>query len=143
MANKAISAGTLANPVRLYNFLDAATSSLTTDPGLASLKQLGGLAKQLKDIGLDKIQFLSIPFETYEPDPNRLQLAPGADAIWDKLREDAAADPAAVARHHRRPPRTPTGPSGESTGEPGKPDKHDVADAEARAEAAAANGLCA
>ncbi len=90
MANKAISAGTLVNPVRLYNFLDAATTSLTTDPGLASLQRLGGLAKQLKDIGLDKIQFLSIPFETYEPDPNRLQIAPAAEDIWTKLREDEA-----------------------------------------------------
>ena len=44
MANKAISAGTLLNPVRLYNFLDAATKSLTTDPELASLNKLRGLA---------------------------------------------------------------------------------------------------
>ena len=34
MVNKAVSAGTLANPVRLYKFLDAATKSLTTDPEL-------------------------------------------------------------------------------------------------------------
>ncbi len=47
MANKAVSAGTLVNPVRLYSFLDAATKSLTTDPGLASIKKLGGLAKSL------------------------------------------------------------------------------------------------
>ncbi len=143
MANKAISAGTLANPVRLYNFLDAATSSLTTDPGLASLKKLGGLAKQLKDIGLDKIQFLSIPFESYEPDPNRLQLAAGADAIWDKLREDDALTRRQALGITTAAQGPTGGPSGESTGEPGKPDKQDVADAEARAEAAAANGLCA
>ena len=66
MANKAISAGTLANPVKLYNFLDAATKSLTTDPELANLKELGGLANQLRNIGLDKIQFLTVPWETYE-----------------------------------------------------------------------------
>jgi len=149
MANKAISAGTLVNPVRLYNFLDAATSSLTTDPGLASLKKLGGLAKQLKDIGLEKIQFLSIPFQTYQPDPNRLELAPEADAIWTKLREDrplnrrqtlgittAAQDPDGAESPKPRPSASPS----EGTGQ--TPTKRDQAQAAARAEAAAENGLC-
>ena len=51
MANKAVSAGTLVNPVRLFRFLDAATKSLTTDTGLSSLGKLAGLAKSLKGIG--------------------------------------------------------------------------------------------
>ena len=143
MANKAISAGTLANPVRLYNFLDAATKSLTTDPGLASLKHLAGLAKQLKDIGLDKIQFLSIPFETYEPDPNRLQLAPEADRIWERLRHDepltkrqslvittAAQDPSSVAG------------KGDKGGQESASKRAEREEA-ARAAEAEANGLCA
>jgi LCP family protein required for cell wall assembly len=152
MANKAISAGTLANPVRLYNFLDAATNSLTTDPGLASLQRLGGLAKQLKDIGLDKIQFLSIPFETYAPDPNRLQLAPAADDIWAKLRKDqslsrkqslgittAAQDPDGQTKGPE--PSTGASPS-EGASSPSQA-QQDEADAAARAQAAAENGLCA
>ena len=146
MANKAISAGTLANPVRLYNFLDAATKSLTTDPGLASLKHLAGLAKQLKDIGLDKIQFLSIPFETYEPDPNRLQLAPEADRIWERLRHDepltkrqslgittAAQDPSSVAG---------MGDKGDKGGQESASKRAEREEA-ARAAEAEANGLCA
>ena len=78
MTNKVVSAGTLVNPVRLYKFLDAATKSLTTDPGLASLSKLAGLAKSLKGIGLDHVQFLTVPFQEYAPDPNRLQWAPAA-----------------------------------------------------------------
>lgn len=88
MTNKAISAGTLANPVRLYSFLDAATKSLTTDPGLAHLKTLAGLAQQLQHIGLNDIAFLSVPFETYQPDPNRLIWAPAAERLWQRLRLD-------------------------------------------------------
>ena len=88
MANKAISLGTLSNPVKLYKFLDAATKSLTTDPGLANLQALAGLANQLRGIGLENIQFLTVPFETYQPDPNRLQLAPGAADVWRKIRFD-------------------------------------------------------
>jgi len=88
MANKAISLGTLSNPVKLYNFLDAATKSLTTDPGLADLKELAGLANQLKSIGLDNIKFLTVPFETYEPDPNRLVWAPSAKKLWRRIQLD-------------------------------------------------------
>ncbi len=88
MANKAVSLGTLSNPVKLYKFLDAATKSLTTDPGLADLKSLAGLANQLKSIGLDKIRFLTVPFQTYQPDPNRLVWAPAAQRLWRRVRLD-------------------------------------------------------
>ncbi|NUS51366.1 MAG: LCP family protein, partial [Nocardioidaceae bacterium] len=88
MTNKAVSAGTLVNPVRLYRFLDAATKSLTTDPGLASLKDLANLAKSLQGIGLDKVQFLTVPFQEYAPDPNRLEWAPGANRLWYRIRND-------------------------------------------------------
>ena len=40
MVKKVVSKGTLANPVRLFRFLDAATKSLTTDTGFAHLKEL-------------------------------------------------------------------------------------------------------
>jgi LCP family protein required for cell wall assembly len=88
MVAKVVSKGTLANPVRLYKFLDAATSSLTTDTGFANLKELASLGTSLKNIGLDKVQFLTVPNEAYAPDPNRLQLADGADALWRKVRFD-------------------------------------------------------
>lgn len=88
MANKAISLGTLSNPVKLYKFLDAATKSLTTDPGLANLQALAGLANQLRGIGLENIQFLTVPFETYQPDPNRLVWAPKAKKLWRRIRLD-------------------------------------------------------
>ncbi len=88
MVEKVVSKGTLANPVRLYKFLDAATKSLTTDTGFAHLKELASLGSSLKNIGLDNIQFLTVPNEPYPPDPNRLQLAPGASDLWRKIRFD-------------------------------------------------------
>lgn len=151
MANKAISAGTLANPVRLFNFLDAATKSLTTDPGLDNLRDLAGLAKQLKDIGLDNIQFLTVPFETYEPDPNRLVWAPEAEQLWDKLRHDepltgelsrtvttAAEDP------DGEPDQPADDPTGGATGGPSESASPSPSDEETRTETEirAANGLC-
>jgi LCP family protein required for cell wall assembly len=88
MIKKVVSKGTLANPVRLYKFLDAATKSLTTDTGFAHLKELASLGSSLKSIGLDNIQFITIPNEPYAPDPNRLQLAPEAKDVWRKIRFD-------------------------------------------------------
>lgn len=144
MANKAISAGTLVNPVRLYNFLDAATKSLTTDPELASLKKLGGLAKQLQDIGLSQIQFLTVPFESYTPDPNRLQWAPEADELWERIKHDEELTGKlgeGVTTAAEEPGDQPSGPSDEAS--PGTSDAKAKAQAAARARAAAENGLCA
>jgi LCP family protein required for cell wall assembly len=143
MANKAISAGTLLNPVRLYNFLDAATKSLTTDPDLASLGKLRGLAGQMKDIGLSKIQFLTVPWETYPPDPNRVQFAPEAAALWklirldEKLPERFGKDVTTAAQD---PGNEGAGPSQSSSP---KNDAKAQEQAAARARAAAENGLCA
>jgi LCP family protein required for cell wall assembly len=150
MANKAISAGTLLNPVRLYNFLDAATKSLTTDPDLASLNKLRGLAGQMKDIGLSKIQFLTVPWETYEPDPNRVQLAPEADQLWRLLRNDEPLP----ARFGKDVTTAAEEPGGETSASPSpsaggsasaspSDDAQAQEQAAARARAAAENGLCA
>jgi LCP family protein required for cell wall assembly len=88
MVEKVVAKGTLANPVRLYRFLDAATRSLTTDPGFAHLKELASLGSSLKNIGLDNVQFITVPNRPYAPDPNRLELAPEASSVWRKIRFD-------------------------------------------------------
>jgi LCP family protein required for cell wall assembly len=89
MSKKVISAGTLANPVKLVRFLNAATRSVQTDPGLAHVTKLVGLARQFENIGLDKIAFLTVPNEAYPPDPNRLQWQqPQARKLFHRLNED-------------------------------------------------------
>src|SRR3954468_488292 len=140
MANKAVSMGTLVNPVRLYKFLDAATKSLTTDPGLASLNKLAGLSRSVKGIGLDQIQFLTVPFKTYEPDPNRLEWAPAANRLWYLMRNDLplnkrfAGDVTTAAK--ATPSASPSArPSGSPTASPGNGSTEEAAKA-------AENGLC-
>ncbi|GAA3501822.1 LCP family protein [Streptomyces prasinosporus] len=94
--------GVLLNPVKLYPLLDAATSSLTTDPGLASLRGLYELVRGLRDIPTGRVQFLTVPREPYARDANRDQLAqPAAGELFDRLRRDA---PIAVAGGGERGP---------------------------------------
>ena len=88
MIKKVVSAGVLANPVRLLKFLNAATNSLTTDPGFANLKQLGSLGSSLKNIGLDNIKFITVPWEPWSEDANRVAWKPEADQLWKLIRRD-------------------------------------------------------
>ncbi|MEJ5913228.1 LCP family protein [Pseudokineococcus sp. 1T1Z-3] len=83
------SAGVLLRPDRLVRFLDAATSSLTTDPALASMSELTWLAQSASGLRPADISFVTVPFEEYAPDPNRLQWAPEADALWESIRTDS------------------------------------------------------
>ncbi|MDT0397837.1 MULTISPECIES: LCP family protein [Streptomyces] len=90
LVNKVSGNDVLLNPVKLYPVLDAATSSLTTDPGLASLRSLYDLVRGLRDIPTEGVQFLTVPREPYTEDVNRDQLAqPAAENLFERLRKDA------------------------------------------------------
>uniref|UniRef100_A0AAU2JN18 LCP family protein n=1 Tax=Streptomyces sp. NBC_00049 TaxID=2903617 RepID=A0AAU2JN18_9ACTN len=122
LVKKVQSNGVLLNPARLYPLLDAATSSVTTDPGLASLRGLYELVRGMRDIPSDQIKFLTVPRRPYSADPNRDELSnPDADRLFRQLRMD---EPVTVAPPK---PETSTGatstsgntsgnPSGETTG---------------------------
>jgi LCP family protein required for cell wall assembly len=88
MIKKVVSAGTLANPVRLLKFLDTATNSLTTDPGFANLHELASLGSSLKNIGLDNVKFITVPWEPWTQDPNRVAWKPEANQLWRLVRRD-------------------------------------------------------
>jgi LCP family protein required for cell wall assembly len=88
MIKKVVSAGTLANPVRLLKFLNAATNSLTTDPGFANLKQLASLGSSLKNIGLDNVKFITVPWEPWPQDTNRVAWKPESGQLWRLIRRD-------------------------------------------------------
>lgn len=88
MAHQAISADTLANPIHLAKFIDAATKSLTLDPDIGSISKLVGLAYQFRHIGLDHIQFVTTPWEPDPSDPNRVVWKPEAQQVWDAIKND-------------------------------------------------------
>jgi len=118
MINKVVSAGTLTRPSRVYNFLKAATGSVTTDPGLSSLSKLVNLAWQFRRTDLDNISFITVPFEEYAPDPNRLIWSDAAKGLWKVILNDEA-----LPKRYKEgvisaddPPGTPTGGATGTTG---------------------------
>ncbi|MEU0358372.1 LCP family protein [Streptomyces cyaneofuscatus] len=89
LVNKMQSNGVLLNPTRLYPVLDAATKSLTTDPGLDSLRDLYDLVRSMRDVPTEQVQFLTVPRQPYRQNPNRDELVePDASELFKQLRED-------------------------------------------------------
>ncbi len=60
MAQRAMSAGTLLNPLKLNNFIDATMSSITTDETLGR-DAIMNLALRFRSLKLSKIHFLTVP----------------------------------------------------------------------------------
>jgi LCP family protein required for cell wall assembly len=72
VVKKATSSGTLTNPSRLYNFLGAATKSVTTDKDF-TVDEMKKVAGSVQGMSAGKVQFITVPWEEYAPDHNRIQ----------------------------------------------------------------------
>jgi LCP family protein required for cell wall assembly len=87
MVSRVKDKGLLLRPDKLYNFLAAATNSLTTD--LGGLRDMAGLAQDTRGMATRDIEFVTVPNEPYTLDANRVQWKqPAANALWRSLRFD-------------------------------------------------------
>ncbi|MFC5214382.1 LCP family protein [Streptomyces coerulescens] len=87
----------LTSPNSLYGFLRSATKSLTTDPDLAGIKPLYGLASELKGIPRDRLTFLTVPNYPREADiptdrANVVWQYPQAADLFTALAKDEEVD---------------------------------------------------
>ncbi|HEY6795483.1 MAG TPA: LCP family protein [Kineosporiaceae bacterium] len=110
------SAGTLANPGKVYSLADAATKALTVDTGLGSVPRLVALAADM-----DKVPTQRTTFTTMQtvPDPanmNRVVPGPGAQTLFDAITNDQPLTPA-----HPESSPSPTSPGASGTGSPPVP----------------------
>ncbi|THA26102.1 LytR family transcriptional regulator [Streptomyces sp. RKND-216] len=116
--------GVLTDPSKLYPLLDAATSALTADEGLDSLRELYGLVRSLRETPEGEVHFLTVPRQPHTLDPNRDELVqPAANQLFERLRD---GEPARVT-HTTTPGATP-----DSSPEPESPYR----------EASDATGVC-
>ncbi|WP_329368978.1 LCP family protein [Streptomyces sp. NBC_00669] len=115
LIKKVQSNGVLLNPGKVYPLLNAATHSLTADPGLNSLSELYSLAQRLQKIPTGAIHFVTTPVEQYVKDRNRDQLVePDADNLFAAVRAD---QPVRVSSDGKS-----SGSHGGSSTAPGSPD---------------------
>lgn len=84
---KATDSRLLLRPDRLFGFLNAATESMTTDPGLG-IGTMTDIARSVRALGAKNIRFVTVPNEVYPADPNRVQWRKSADVIWAAMRDD-------------------------------------------------------
>lgn len=88
MANKVVSAETLTSPTRVANFVNAVFDSMTITEGYDNISSLVDIATGFNGIGVDNINFLTVPNEEYSEDRNRLVWTDEADDLWTLIRED-------------------------------------------------------
>ena len=73
----------LASPQKTFSLADLMTRSIVTDEEIGSISKLADLAGKLTALKPESITYVTLPTETYPPDPNRVQpRQPDADALW-------------------------------------------------------------
>ena len=112
MLNEAISSGTLANPVRLSRFLQAALGAIKVDQGL----NVSGLADQLKGISPRNVRFMTVPLSDYN-----YQTPTGESAVlWDNSKAQALFEELRGDKPIGQPaPPAPGGPRQAAPAQPG------------------------
>ena len=152
MTNKIMSAGILSQPLSVFSFLNAATSSIEVDAELDTVGKLADLATQFRNTGLSDINFITVPIAEYPLDPNRLIWTEDAELLWERIIADQSLgkdfNQNAIGADDSvgtidEPTDEPTdSPTDEPTDEP-TVDPDEAAAAEAQAQARLQAGLCA
>ena len=88
MASKVISNGVLARFDLLVPFLDAATQSLVVDKDMGNMFKIAKVGLGFKNIGLENIKFITVPFQYSTEQPGRVEMLPEADALWQRVIDD-------------------------------------------------------
>ena len=88
MVREATAAQVFLNPIRLYSVLDAATSSLTTDPGLADRDVLQQTALSMRGVQPSDITFLTMPWVERGDGANVVMDTERAAGVWASISND-------------------------------------------------------
>ncbi|MGX9890162.1 LCP family protein [Streptomyces sp. NPDC002276] len=88
MIRKFKSAGTLANPAKVYSLADAATKALTVDTGLGSVGKLVDLATDLDKVPSKRMTFTTMQTGADPTNADRVVPAAGAKSLFAAIAND-------------------------------------------------------
>lgn len=121
MVKKVSSAGTLARPDKVLAFLTAVSKALTISENLNNMKQLAGIALSLQNVGMSKVQFVTVPF-SYFPEGDehygRVAWTDNADELWERIARDRPLGQE-LSEKAIRADRAPGGAGGSGEDDPG------------------------
>ncbi|MER6302852.1 LCP family protein [Kitasatospora sp. NPDC001539] len=80
------------NPTNLLPLADAATKSLTVDPGLDSADKLLSFGLSLKNIDMHDLKFVTVPWRYRTQDANIDLVQPDSNKLWETLKADQTID---------------------------------------------------
>ena len=83
MASKALSSNLLTQS----GFLTSTLETLTTSERIGQIGNLSGLAYSIQGVGIDKINFITMPNEPAD-NPNQVVPSEGAKKVWKAIEED-------------------------------------------------------
>jgi LCP family protein required for cell wall assembly len=87
LASKAMSAGVLSNPRKLYSLMNAVTKSLTTDKELTPQVMMD-IAQEMQGMTSGKLRFVTVPSGPDPADINRVALSDAAQPFFAAVRND-------------------------------------------------------
>lgn len=118
MMRTAKSKNLLTDMTSLYGFATSALETLTVSEGLGGVDKLAGLANSAADIGMDNINFITMPVEQDLYDANRVVPSDKADEVWDAMRNDKPVpeDAVSLSADGTSPSQEATPTAGDSAG---------------------------
>ncbi|GAA4235703.1 hypothetical protein GCM10022254_43500 [Actinomadura meridiana] len=103
LASKAMSAGVLSNPKKLYDLMNAVTKSLTTDKELTA-PVMRDIAKEMQGMTSGKLRFVTVPSGPDPLDRNRVVLNQAAEPFFAAVRNDKTVPKEPKAGEVKIPP---------------------------------------
>ena len=88
MLRTAQSKNLLTDADKLYSFARESLGTLTTSKGIADLSTLAGLGQSIASIGMDHINFVTMPHEPAAWDRDRVVPSESAETVWAALKND-------------------------------------------------------
>jgi LCP family protein required for cell wall assembly len=92
MVRQVLAKNLLTDLPSLYQFVDAATESVTAGPTMGQIPNLVGLANSLRSVPAEGVVFVTVPFDWAG---DRVRPNDDSDALWSAMAADAPIAPAA------------------------------------------------